>query len=130
VRDLLWTMSNDYADQGNYQSAYLYMKKYTGINDSIRNAEFSRKLAVLQMHFNTQRKDAELEKLKGKVENPLQSEGNSLTMVLIVIIVVLFVGGVVFSVIAQKRFSALHRQMESMQQAQFNKNTGTNFPRN
>ncbi len=57
---------------GNWTQAFVFLKKYNEINDSIRSQEYTRQIAEMQTRFETEKKELEIKKLNA--ENLLSIE--------------------------------------------------------
>lgn len=73
-------LSNTYEKAGDYHNAYLYYVKKSSVDDSIRNEEETRHLMLLQVQFETERKDQQIALLNARAQ--LQESQNRKALLL------------------------------------------------
>lgn len=73
-------LSNTYEKAGDYHNAYLYYVKKSSVDDSIRNEEETRHLMLLQVQFETERKDQQIALLNTRAQ--LQESQNRKALLL------------------------------------------------
>jgi signal transduction histidine kinase len=61
--DAYWSLSRIYESLGNESKAFLYLKKYNTISDSIRSGALTSQIAEMQTKYETEKKENEIIKL-------------------------------------------------------------------
>ncbi|MEL7006500.1 MAG: histidine kinase, partial [Bacteroidota bacterium] len=64
LRDLYRTLSNLYAEKGDYERAYYYTKEHLFLNDTILNEESSRQLIEMETKYETEEKEQQIANLE------------------------------------------------------------------
>lgn len=59
-------LSQIYEGLGNQSQAFIYLKKYNVINDSIRSQEYTRQIAEMQTKYESEKKENEIAKLNSE----------------------------------------------------------------
>ncbi len=63
LRDLYASKANAYRKLGDYEKAYVNLQKYHAYRDSLSKEELNANIAKLQLQFDTEKKDIEIERL-------------------------------------------------------------------
>lgn len=87
IRDAALSLSQLYADQLDYDSAYVYHQQYATFKDSIENSEQTRKMADLRTAFEVNLREKEIDTLEQ--EKKLQQTYVIITIILLVLSIVL-----------------------------------------
>jgi signal transduction histidine kinase/Tfp pilus assembly protein PilF len=66
IRDIYGLMASYYVAKNNYKNAFEYHQLYTQLNDSIFNKKSSDQIADMQVRFESENKDREIQLLKQK----------------------------------------------------------------
>lgn len=88
------SLANLYAKQNNYKKAFDYYKKYTLIHDSLFSTETSESIKNLEIGYELQKKDREIELLQkneeiSKLKNQRKTRTIYLTLALLIIALIL-----------------------------------------
>ena len=68
-------LSMTYEALGNESQAFVYLKKYNLINDSIRSQEYTGQIAEMKTKYETEKKEHEITKLVKFVQDALYDPG-------------------------------------------------------
>jgi tetratricopeptide (TPR) repeat protein len=115
-------LEKDYEDQKNTAQALMYCKKFHEVQDTITTEEFTRKIAQMQMQFES----AQLESKLGKEQNAIEKLQNKETttrygLIFGIIAVILFVALVLVIIANRNRAKYLQEQLDYYANNQFNK---------
>ena len=129
-RDIYKTMAAAYADQENYDSAYVYVNKFVLLNDSLQNADQLETASRLSRQYESQKKDEKIQALsqeKSSAEFSVRKQRNLLISALIGFLAIL--AGTYFIIrFFQKQIST--RELINRQNEEINKQKITELENN
>ena len=129
-RDIYKTMAAAYADQENFDSAYVYVNKFVALNDSLQNADQLETASRLSRQYESQKKDEKIQELsqeKSSAEFSVRKQRNLLISALIGFLAIL--AGTYFIIrFFQKQIST--RELINRQNEEINKQKITELENN
>jgi len=129
-RDIYKTMAAAFADQENYDSAYVYVNKFVALNDSLQNASQLETANRLSRQYESQKKDEKIQELsqeKNSAEFSIRKQRNLLISALIGFLAIL--AGTYFIIrFFQKQIST--RELINRQNGEINKQKITELENN
>lgn len=129
-RDIYKTMAAAYADQNNFDSAYIYVNRFVILNDSLQNADQIETAYRLSRQYESQKKDEKIQELnqeKNSAEFSVRKQRNLLISALIGFLAIL--AGIYFIIrFFQKQIST--RELINRQNEKINKQKITELENN
>ena len=118
LKSIYNTLNEIYSAQGNWEQAHQFQETYIHYKDSLLNQDRIKQIAKMQIQYETEKKEQEIEALAQQTMiQSLELKESSLNLIILAIaIVVLLLAGVVFYLVTRQKQLRLQQRAQEIEQ--------------